>query len=432
MLWVISPSRRGDGWRLFAHSLPLPPHMLSLPSLVTLTSDPASSNPISPECTSLVISHCLCISGLSLALTFTIWGRGEAVSAASLDPEIFHTLWAAPSVCPSVLLLGFSTLLLILLHSPFLMGRSLVPLWPATLQLLFPFFRFLHYLSPPPLRVLTGMTGSRLRLRAGRGRGGGPPRTPAAEHPLPQALHLQGCLAPGDSAPGQAGEDGPGGEARSSATSRKCGSTGWGGWRSGNCRPPQRGKRQWLSVTRADPSPLVASFFSPPPRTAVCVCVCWGTVIPRGDLLLCSPRIWSPSQRGSALATFHVWGRGEEALRDTEKMCQHQGQANQSVPGWEARRGAAHTQPGTHGLPLALTAQAVAWRFSLQSTLSPDLPGICQSHLTPPPPFLCAKDSADPVESAGSWVRGGSGVGGKWRGKASTPRNIQIGVRRDQ
>lgn len=171
---------------------------------------------------------------------------------------------------------------------------------------------------------------------------------------------------------------------------------------------------------------------SHPPPGLLCVCVCWGTVIPRGDLLLCSPRIWSPSQRGSALATFHVWGRGEEALRDTEKMCQHQGQANQSVPGWEARRGAAHTQPGTHGLPLALTAQAVAWRFSLQSTLSPDLPGICQSHLTPPPPFLCAKDSADPVESAGSWVRGGSGVGGKWRGKASTPRNIQIGVRRDQ
>lgn len=159
----------------------------------------------------------------------------------------------------------------------------------------------------------------------------------------------------------------------------------------GNCRPPQRGKRQWLSVTRADPSPLVASFFSPPPPGLLCVCVCVGRRSFQGETsLLCSPRIWNPSQRGSALATFHVWGRGEEALKDTGRMYQHQGQANQSVPGWEARRGAAHTQPGTHGLPLALAAQAAAWRSSLQSTLSPDLPGICQSHLIPSPSLsLC-------------------------------------------
>ena len=118
-----------------------------------------------------------------------------------------------------------------------------------------------------------------------------------------------------------------------------------GGGGLGKLPPPpgQRGKRQWLSVTRADPSPLVASFFSPPPPGLLCVCVCARVCVGgwsfQGETsLLCSPRIWNPSQKGSALATFRDWGRGEESLKDTGKMCQHQGQANQSVPGWAQDR----------------------------------------------------------------------------------------------
>lgn len=122
-------------------------------------------------------------------------------------------------------------------------------------------------------RVLTGMTGSRLWLRAG---GGGAARKPAAEHnPPPPVQHLQACQAPRDSAHSSKG--------------------GGGTWRKGLV--PGNGQEMWLfedvkgvevlgnqalsgavvSIIRADPAPWMASFFL-------------SLSIPRGSLLWCGPQ----------------------------------------------------------------------------------------------------------------------------------------------
>lgn len=214
------------------------------------------------------------------------------MSAASLDPEIFHTLWAAPSVCPSVLLLGFSTLLLILLPSPFLMGRPLVPLWPATLQLLFPFFPL------PPLPVPSLAQGAdrddRKQAPASSRKGEGVGAR--LEHqllstPLPKPCTCRAAwrlVTPPLARQGRMDlEERP--DPRPRPGNAGLGD-GVGGGGLGKLPPPAAGERQWLSVTRADPSPLVASFFSPPPPGLLCVCVCWGAVIPRGDLFVVQPQ----------------------------------------------------------------------------------------------------------------------------------------------
>ena len=253
-------------------------------------------------------------------------------------------------------------------------------------------------------------------------------RTPAAKHPPPQAQHLQACLAPGDSTPGSAGEEGPGGEARSRPHPGNAGLGGMGRWKSVDTVPPpwKQGKRQWLSVTGPDPSPLVKH----------CMLGGWGSF--QGETFLsCSPRIWNPREGGSALSHFHDWGRGEDAHKDRGKMCQGQTRpltgrsisARQGAEGWAQDRGLGPGQkPGqggqdgsrTHpaqdpclGLPPPSCPRVAARRSRLQSALSPALPGICQSHLIPSPSLSLCQDSADPVEPAGSWVRGGSEVEGR-------------------
>lgn len=89
-------------------------------------------------------------------------------------------------------------------------------------------FLFSHYQFPPLSRVLTGMTGSRLWLRAGRGEG-------QPEHQLLRSPHPHPCSpAPA----GLAGawrlrplwsvrEEGPRGETRSWVMARKCRTWGW-------------------------------------------------------------------------------------------------------------------------------------------------------------------------------------------------------------
>lgn len=226
---------------------------------------------LSPDVSAQSLAHFHCLGS----------GGGSAASSSpKISPVVLISSGLHSPPRPSVCLLVLSALKLILfpLHFP---SRVPSPTQPS-LQLLSPFFCFFHYLSPPPPRVLTGMTGSRLWLQAGRGRRDRAPRTPAAEHPPPQAQHLQACLAPGDSAwPGRGGGTcmgvwipGPGQEMR------VWGMGVFGLGKSGPC-----GERQWLSVTRAKPSLLVASFFSTPHQQDCCVCVGGGHS--RGRSLCC-------------------------------------------------------------------------------------------------------------------------------------------------
>lgn len=146
------------GWRLFSLGGPLPLHTSSLPPPITLTFDLASLHLSELYIPGYVQLPLFFFYGFSLPSSYLWLSRGGAV----LPPCLCFPLSSPPH---------FSSALPV----PRL----------STLQLLSPFFCFLHYLSPPPPGVLTGMTGSRLGLGAGRGRGKGAARTPAAEQPPP-------------------------------------------------------------------------------------------------------------------------------------------------------------------------------------------------------------------------------------------------------
>ena len=124
--------------------------------------------------------HCVCM-----------WGWDGEGSAASLGLDI--ALWFSQ---PS----GLHPLSVLLILLPSSISRQLLPS-PTILQAQF-LFCVLHSLLPPPPRVLTGMTGSRLWLGAGQARGEGAHSNTSCWAPPHPALHLQVCLAPGDSAPG--------------------------------------------------------------------------------------------------------------------------------------------------------------------------------------------------------------------------------------
>lgn len=86
------------GWRPFSPGGPLPPHMLCLPPLLTLTFDPASSNlSISPNCIFLALSGYLAPSLVLVSLGLSLWlpspgshrgGVAMRGAAASPDPKI--------------------------------------------------------------------------------------------------------------------------------------------------------------------------------------------------------------------------------------------------------------------------------------------------------------------------------------------------------
>lgn len=221
------------------------------------------------------------------------------------SPLGLPSLCSSSSVCPSALLV-FSTPLL---PSPFFL-RALPVLRLPALQWLSPCFCFLHYLSLPPTRVLTGMTGSRLWLGAGRGRGKGAARTPAAEHPPPtQAPHLQASLAPGVSAPGQAGrrdlDERPDPRPRS-------GNVGLGdrGWRSGEIRPWGWGEGSG-SQSLGQPTGGLILPNSPapkPPNDNV-----WKEVISGGELFIVQPQdVKSKPEVGSSSPLPRL-GRGRRS-----------------------------------------------------------------------------------------------------------------------